>query len=1590
MYKRLISICTLLLMLFCQTIPAFASSPEIDWSKVDTEKIKRTAYIHASSTDPDAEPDSCTNVYAGEDVNVYAAVDAPNKGESDEEYQYNLNSYVVKFYFDPAFFDLVYSDAKTHANPSLTQGSGQVAINSLLPFQTLGLTFEDAKRYGVTGWSENEMDGVLVDYTDRTLPPVSVQNIYGKDYMVVQGVFVLQGEKTFFPESGIATNWYNLCNITLRPKSTAKGSTEVMVETGAISSDGVFELIPKHKAGYPYTFKDSTTVLYGGYHQIVIGDTAPVHPPVPDKEPGYYIYPENGDLTVHLTPSTEGSEIFYTLDTSVPRYPDDERYERYDDTKGIQIPYTSTVRCYARKLVNGSYRYSYVMDYNYFIEPPAPRLYFDYDSADHPVPYYYYTDNNRFSVYATDKQTTNGMIANIHEIYYTFSPALTTDDIDFSGANTDPDAGWVKLSKMSREIEIDKTTPVRLVTVKGTSHEDAEFSSISLYMLYITPAPVTAEPSSNPGSASPFDVTLTSESIKSGAEIWFTTDGSDPRTHGIRYEAPIKITKNTTIRAVTVLNGVFSVTAAFDYLFDVTPPLTVSAVPYPGEYYESVDVYLTAGGVDDIIYYTTDGSIPDANSLVYDKTKPIHIEQDTKIQAVAVSKDGNHKGDLAEFRYTILPEAPVIVPSSTQFNDKSSTVTIFKPHPGDSYLLYYTTDGTDPRTSSTRKQTVANQAEIVISSSTVVNAVIQNSSGHYSKIAAETYEVISGRPVRPETTLRPGVYVYENNRSEPFTTSFYTQPDGVTVYYTIGYGEVPDNPQKGADGTFAFQGEDIPVTGNTIIKAIAVDENGKQSDLGIFYYTIVPEGPQIPESTILPDIDGVLLPVKGIDGSTVHYTIGKVENTITLDGFQEFWIDPVTGKAYADADRTKELGNPAPADAQNNSPFTLTVYAELDGVKGDESKGTYTYIAYSDTVLPPYASVPSGSYDERAIDENQNGVIDDGENTVLKVHLYCLTEDAKIYYYDAKTPNNVQRYNGTINLKDDCAIYMYAEKNGVRSSENLVFYKFIPLPPVIRPVSGIYSDKIDVELIENPASPKSANHTLFYRKSTDIGAEDTRYLNGKITLEQNTILKAYTVKDYNIFDPASGIRSEAVYEYYLFPGSEKPGGGKIYVNSPFDSRHVFAVNELLENPCSQGITLNTASGYFIRYQYDVTLQSGESYSVPENTFRPEQSSPIYPSISWDTLKITAWLEDEEGNLIADSLTDFHYRFVVLNKPVSSLAETDERGNPILYTKGTQYQLINEYQDSERNIKLFYTTDGSDPTDPEKRKEFKTGDMLSLRTSTTLRAVYMETCDGFSFFGPEAKYIYAIKSTTGGGGGGGSGSRLPIDNTRKYTKDIFGNEHPTHIGYINGYPDGSVRADGKITREEIAAVLYRVKNKTYDTPVATTGKVFPDVTVGRWSVSEIEYLAHYEIIQGYPDGTYQPEQNLTRAEFAALVRRFAQLKAPEKPECIFPDVSDKLWAYEDILAIYDAGLINGYEDGTFRPENEITRAEVMSIINRILDRKPDEEYIKTLDFNPYTDLELKQWYYVIVLEATITHNYYLDEKEIKEYKWEDYK
>lgn len=220
---------------------------------------------------------------------------------------------------------------------------------------------------------------------------------------------------------------------------------------------------------------------------------------------------------------------------------------------------------------------------------------------------------------------------------------------------------------------------------------------------------------------------------------------------------------------------------------------------------------------------------------------------------------------------------------------------------------------------------------------------------------------------------------------------------------------------------------------------------------------------------------------------------------------------------------------------------------------------------------------------------------------------------------------------------------------------------------------------------------------------------------------------------------------------------------------------------------------------------------------------------------------------------------------------------------------------------------------------------------------------------------------------------------PVYKNPTYTKDIFGVEHKSHNAYINGYADGTVKPDGNITREELATILYRVSNDA--SAVVASGDKFNDVSADRWSANAIEFMASKKVVNGYEDGSFKPENNLTRGEFAAMIARFANLTDTAASRT-FSDVDSSYWGFKNIMALNKAGYINGYEDGTFRPEANVTRAEVMTVINKIIGRSADASYVKSLDNNKFSDLDKNAWYYVDVMEATTDHNYTLNKNGVE--------
>ena len=264
-----------------------------------------------------------------------------------------------------------------------------------------------------------------------------------------------------------------------------------------------------------------------------------------------------------------------------------------------------------------------------------------------------------------------------------------------------------------------------------------------------------------------------------------------------------------------------------------------------------------------------------------------------------------------------------------------------------------------------------------------------------------------------------------------------------------------------------------------------------------------------------------------------------------------------------------------------------------------------------------------------------------------------------------------------------------------------------------------------------------------------------------------------------------------------------------------------------------------------------------------------------------------------------------------------------------------------------------------------------------------------TCDEWTSTPPAPGDTVVSVKITGVQNGPGSSPNVPSDAVIKNEagKDVTGNydityvngllvakdllEKEDHFNYVIGYPDGSVQPNGNITRAEVATIFYRLLTDEARAKYTTTDNSFSDIKAGEWYTKAIATLENANIIGGYPDGTFKPNAPITRAEMATIIAKFANLDENGKS---FNDIKGH-WAQSYVELAAGNGWINGYEDGTFRPDKNITRAETFAMINRVLDRQVEsvDDLLPTSQMNMWSDnLDPTQWYYKDVQEATNYH------------------
>ena len=193
----------------------------------------------------------------------------------------------------------------------------------------------------------------------------------------------------------------------------------------------------------------------------------------------------------------------------------------------------------------------------------------------------------------------------------------------------------------------------------------------------------------------------------------------------------------------------------------------------------------------------------------------------------------------------------------------------------------------------------------------------------------------------------------------------------------------------------------------------------------------------------------------------------------------------------------------------------------------------------------------------------------------------------------------------------------------------------------------------------------------------------------------------------------------------------------------------------------------------------------------------------------------------------------------------------------------------------------------------------------------------------------------------------------------------------HYSYLIGYSDGTVRPNGKITRAEVATIFFRLLDDDTRAKYWSSENNFSDVSADKWYNNAVSTLSNMGVIGGYADGTFRPDAPISRAEFAKIAVSFTQNNGSAVYN-YFTDVKTTDWFAPYVTAAKDAGLIEGYSDGSFKPESKITRAEACAIVNRTLGRKPSKAHMKISDRIDWPDVQTTDWFYEAIMEATNSH------------------
>ena len=457
-----------------------------------------------------------------------------------------------------------------------------------------------------------------------------------------------------------------------------------------------------------------------------------------------------------------------------------------------------------------------------------------------------------------------------------------------------------------------------------------------------------------------------------------------------------------------------------------------------------------------------------------------------------------------------------------------------------------------------------------------------------------------------------------------------------------------------------------------------------------------------------------------------------------------------------------------------------------------------------------------------------------------------------------------------------------------------------------------------------------------------------------------------------------------------------------WTNLTFDSNNeaqlTIKANQTIQLQVPDGVTLaveeeNPGNEYDVSYQLNngeqeensvrVTTESGNNNTVTitntrisgfTTTLNGETSLTVTKKVDGD-----GWPDDAtfsftiNGIVQGDSTATApmpDQTTVTLNKPTSGNETTGSFGNITFTEAGTYVYTISETSGEDKNISYDqsqYTVTVQVDAD-QSTGELEIGGVTYTKDG---ESVYNITFTN-TYTAPDEPTTDPDEPTD---------PDNPDPDTPSLNKD-------DHFLYIEGYPEDyrtgeysdnedlwPVKPQGNITRAEVATIFYRLLKDEVREEIETDVNSFPDVNADDWFNVTVSSLANMNAISGYEDGTFRPNEPITRAELAAMAGRFYEAFDAEYEEGTFRDVDGDEWYADAIAAAAELGILGGYPDGTVRPNNNITRAETCAIVNRVLERRPHDEHLGDVDdMRTWPDNLPGAWYYADMQEATNGHYY----------------